>query len=373
MKTSYYTLTIIFATLYAAHAENYAGWATGEARNGYGTIIYSETTGSEWERQGSNQIPNASLSGVFAVDHKTAWVVGNHDAGYGTILFTENAGTTWERKGLGSPALKNKELMKVHCYGTNIWAVGKGAIAYSSDNGVSWTNVITDTYSNTLFQAVYAVNSTCVWVGGEGATAPPDNSATILKTMDAGVSWTRQTNGNVMTIHHVLGINAHDENFAYAVGGDGFAVLKTTDGGENWNVQTNRMLGLGDANELYVVNTQTVYIAVDNFVEWTHNAGDNWNSKTLTFYTMGTCAVNVSQAWACVDSPSGTGYVWYTSNSGSNWEEQLLRDGTRPASLKTVSFARDPVPVPEPGIIIFVGAVSIFVSQKRAQLRKNNR
>lgn len=364
MRKLYCTLTIALACVYSLNAEDYAGWAAGLASDGYGTIIYSDTTGREWVRQGSNQIPNVGMSGVYAVDYETAWVVGKPDSGYGTIFYTEDAGATWTRKGLGSPALENKELMKVHCCGTNVWAVGQSVIAYSPDNGMTWTNFISDTYSNTMFQAVFVVNSTCVWVGGEGATAPPDNSATILKTMDAGANWTRQTNGNVMEINHVLGINALNEEYAYAVGGDGFAILKTTDGGDTWVLQTNRVQGLGDANEVYVVNTQTVYVAVDNFIEWSHDAGASWNSHTLSYYTMGTCAINESQAWAAIQSPIGTGQVWYTSNAGVSWTEQKMHDGTRPAPLITVSFAKDPIP--EPALSLFLISISsIYVLRNR--------
>lgn len=336
----------------------YAGWAVGAVSNGYGTILYTDTTGDVWVRQGEGQLPNAAFTGVYAIDYMTAWVVGDEDDGYATIFFTEDAGATWQRKGHGQVALADIELGKVHAHNTHVWAVGKGALLYSPDAGATWTNAVPAAFSNVGFQAVYVVDETTVWVGGDGNVSEGDTFATILYSQDAGQSWTRQTNGGVREVDHVLGISAWDAQQAWAVGGDGFAVLRTYDGGDTWERMTNTTMGLGDANEVYVVTPDTIYTAVDNFIQWTHDGGETWQTKTTTYYTMGVCAVNTQMAWAVVSPPVGGGYIWHTADEGETWTEQFLEGGVRPVALWTISFATEPVPEPSVWGIMILGALA---------------
>ena len=102
MKKFFYI--IVFLILFISSTgkcTDYAGWTVGGKHNGYGAIFGTIDSGTTWSRQGSNQIVNANLSGVFAVDPKTAWVVGNVHSNYATIYNTIDGGQTWNRKGFG--------------------------------------------------------------------------------------------------------------------------------------------------------------------------------------------------------------------------------------------------------------------------------
>jgi hypothetical protein len=99
-----------------------------------------------------------------------------------------------------------------------------------------------------------------VWVTG----ASNDGLATILKSGDGGLTWLRQTNGDVIQAETLLGISAVDASSAWTVGGNpngGYVVLHTGDGGSNWTKMYS--LGLGDANEVSAANAAAVWVACE--------------------------------------------------------------------------------------------------------------
>jgi len=323
MKKNIFLLVLLsFTFSLNVFGEDYAGWVVGGKNNGYGSVFGTIDSGTTWIRQGSNQIVDASMNGVFAVDSLTAWAVGDIHSNYATIYNTIDGGENWIRKGFGQSALLDISLAKVHVSSNNIWAVGMNAILLSSDNGVSWTNCIPiENYKDHLLQGVFSIDGNIAWVTG-GATNPND-FAIILKTTDSGKNWVRQTNGDITNANHILGISAANSNTLWAVGGDGtFIVLRSDDGGDSWEKQHSAG-GLGDANEVYAVDTQTVWVAVDTLIEWTNDGGNSWSNKTTLDYTMGITAVNKNEAWAAVDQGyQNMGYIYHTSNGGETWDEQ---------------------------------------------------
>lgn len=357
----YSIITAFLTHALSCAAEPYAGWAAGGAKDGYGTIIATADSGATWVRQGSGQIANVQVGGVFAVTPLAAWAVGAPDAGYATIYHTVDGGITWTRKGVGQAALLNIELLKVHVSSNIVWAVGKDAILRSDDAGATWTNCLPVAYTNTLLQAVFSLGGSTVWAGGEGTTIT--DHATLLYSTNAGQSWVQQV---VTQADHILGVSAVNPQTAWAVGGDGFVVLRTDDGGTTW-LQQPAQGGLGDANEVDAVNTQVVWVAVDNFIEWTTNGGQDWTTHGVYNYVMGISAVNETEVWAV--STGGitmTGDIWHTSTGGVTWEPQTLA-GEAPAPLWNVSFAHEPVP--EPGsaaIIVAMGAAVMRIRRRRA-------
>ena len=356
-KIFYFILIFFFGFSSLSFGEYYAGWTVGRARDGYGAIYSTIDSGTNWERQGSNQIADVNLYGVFAIDPNTAWVVGSSNSGYATIYYTNDGGNTWERKGIGSPALSNVSLSKVHVSSNNIWATGFGAIIHSSDNGNSWTNCIPVEYTNILLQGIFSINGSTVWVSGAGTSKT--DYATMLKTTDGGQSWIRQSGGIITNINHLLGISAANPQELWAVGGGGFITLHSNDGGNSWTLQSQSS-NYGDANEVSAVNSNTVWVANDNFVQWSFDGGITWSNKTSFFYTMGITAVNETEAWSAIcDAIYNKGYVNHTSDGGQNWEQQL---STAPP-LWTISFAHEAIPEPI-HILLFIYQIFLITHRK---------
>ena len=359
MRPSFHvTLAIAFLFPLLTHAVDYAGWAVGDPRDGYGTIIHTEDSGDTWYRQGSGQIANISMGGVCAVSPLEAWVVATTNQGYGTVYHTTDGGATWTRKGLGDAALAQVNLAKVHVRSNHVWAVGYGGIVHSADNGATWDNTAPPEYRSILLQGVFTVDGKTVWATGEGTNG--SDFACILKTTDCGTNWTRQTGGSITQANHILGISAVNTETAWCVGGDGYLCFHTTDGGATWEKENNPG-GLGDGNEVYAVNTQTVWLAIDRYIGWTHDGGAAWATQNTSPYCMGISAVNESLAWGCVVQVTHTGRVYHTSDGGTNWALQV-DDGDGIASLWNISFATEPVP--EPAGALLLGAVVCATARK---------
>lgn len=322
-------------------ADQYVGWAVGMAESGYGTVIATSDSGATWTRQGSGQFANVDFASVCAVSPSTAWVGGNADNGYATVYVTYDGGATWTRKGFGAPALQNIDIGKLHVSSNHIWAIGMNAILLSMDDGATWTNLLPAAYTNITLQGVNSVDGRAVWVGGGGIAA---GEAVLLHSADAGQTWQRQTNGAVQQASHILGISAINTQVVWAVGGDEFIVLRSNNGGATWSRQPSQG-GLGDANEVSAIDPHTVFVAADNFVQWSTNGGLSWAAQNTPPYCMGIAAVDGRTAWAVVHGQDGTGSVWHTANGGASWERQALNI-TPLAPLWTVSFAREPISEP---------------------------
>ena len=336
-----------------AATDYYAGWAAGNLWDNYGTILRSTDSGKTWTRQGHGQIAAVNMSGVCAVDPDTAWVVGNSD-GYATIYHTTDGGSTWVRKG-SAANLPDVDLTKVHGPDDNhVWAVGgslsESVILHTSNGGATWTNQLPAGYEGILLQGVYAPDSNTVWVTG----GPRDGYPTLLKSTDAGVSWTRQSGGDVALPgnDHILDISAVDSETAWAIGGNDLSggnwfVLKTDDGGATWIQQTK---GAHDGNNVCAVDASTVWTASDSVICWSSDGGDSWGVHNSEEYTMGISSVSSQQAWAVTFYFNGT--IRHTTDGGAGWTVLTELDGKTLPPLWTVSFSTDPVPVPTPEYVV---------------------
>lgn len=331
-----------------AAPNNHAGWTVGDLWNGYGTILRSTDSGQTWTRQGDGQIADVDLKGVSAVDPYTAWVVGKSD-GYATIYHTADGGKTWVRKGT-SANIPDIELLKVHAPDANhVWAVGYGTILHTCDGGATWTNQIPAGYEFTPLQGVYAPDNSTIWVTG----GSNDGYPTILKSIDAGLSWARQSGGDVAHpgYDHILGISAVDSSTAWAIGGDntsmGWFVLKTGDGGNIWSLQTNGTL---DGNNICAVNGSTIWAVSDTTISWSTDGGTSWSSHNSDYYTMGISAVSSQEAWAVCYARNGS--IRHTADGGASWTVLTgLGEETLPGLL-TVSFSNHAMPKPTPEYVI---------------------
>ena len=361
MKTlQFAVLGVMLMCAVTCESANYAGWTVGTNAGGYGTILHTANSGVTWTRQGApGQIADAFLESVYAVNPLTAWVVGGPANGYATIYRTTDGGSTWLRQG-SAATLPGTGLGKVIARGNDIWAVGLNAILHSPDGGTTWTNRLPDGYGNITLQGLYTLDGKTVWVSGG---SNQDGFATLLKSDDAGLTWARQSGGDVNKADHLLGISAVDEMTLWAVGGTGrgYIALNSIDGGTTWTEQPG-FRGLYDINEVQALNDSVVWIAADNAVYWTTDGGENWKIEIAGPYTLDVSAVSVLQAWAVVGGThDNIGDIWHTSDGGATWEEQ---GGMTLPSLSGVSFTPSAVPEPSSGVLIAVGA-GVFVWRLR--------
>ena len=343
-----------------AWGADYAGWAVGEDANNNGVIIHTTDSGATWQQQGAGMFSGASLLDVFALDRSTAYAVGEVVNGFSSIYRTTDAGLSWNRMG-SSADLPTAALYKIAVPDAqNIWAVGPGTIVHSGDGGANWINQTPAGYSSTPLQGVSSPDGLNVWATG----LAKDGYATALKSTDAGLTWTRQSNGLDPDADHLLGVATLDGNTAWAVGGPDGAVFKTTNGGDKWDFVVSAEPG-HDANELKIVNTDTIWVACDSTIDWTFDGGNTWNSYNTADYTMQLSVADQTNVWAISEGIST--HLFHTGDGGLNWEEQTLPGGVPLRNLHSVSFASEAVPEPS-GIalmVIVIGAGAGFLVRRR--------
>jgi predicted outer membrane repeat protein len=178
-----------------------------------------------------------------------------------------------------------------------------------------------DNATTTPLNSVFFTNTNIGYaVGG-----PP---AVLLKTIDAGQSWTKLSETGT-NFRSVCFLNA---DTGFVVGGSG-EIHKSTDGGNIWTIQIN-----GTTTSLYSVffiNSQTGFITGDNGkILKTHDGGQNWTQQNS-----GTTSTLYSVYFTDVDTGyvvGASGTILKTTNSGLNWTAQNV--GTSISTLRSVYF-----------------------------------
>jgi len=196
------------------------------------------------------------------------------------------------------------------------YAVGdSGTIIKTIDAGVNWTKLASGTTNN--LNSVYFVDANTGYaVGGLG---------TILKTIDAGTNWTALLSG---ISNSLLSVRFTDANTGYAVGVNN-SILKTIDGGKAW---TDLSIGPnGDIFSVYFTDANTGYAACS----YTRNGGiikTVDGGKTWTFQSS---SLNHGPLYSVYFTDSNTGYavggnffsdkfslILKTTNGGLDWITQ---------------------------------------------------
>ena len=223
-------------SVYFIHSDT--GYAVGSS----GLIIKTIDGGKEWSVQ-SYLKPNEkyyNLHSVFFIDANFGYAVGGNDS-LGIILKTNNGGTTWTQQTSGT----NQNLNSVCFVDTNTgYAVGgglwdkKGIILKTIDGGHKWMELSYTSPEDMYYElkSVFFINTNTGYaVGGttvrskQGKAIRIDKvDGLILKTIDGGTTWEKQTSG----INRVLlSVFFNDNNTGYIVGDRG-VILKTTNGGK---------------------------------------------------------------------------------------------------------------------------------------------
>ena len=325
----------------ATSSSQLIGWTVGGSRDGYATILNTTNGGADWVRQGGpEELVDAALNCVAAVDADTAWTVGWNTQGYSTIYHTTNGGIDWVRQGTRD-TVGNVALSKISACNREVaWVSGdKGTVLLTTDGGQTWRDRSPAGYSN-YFQGITALDANFAWAAGH----MQDGYASILHTTNGGLSWIRQSGEDVTNLANILSIGAADALHLWAVGFHGISegrVIGTTNGGATWKILYEAAY---HANELYVVNTAQVYVALDSFVIKTMDGGRAWEEiggRSTAYATMGICAPDGRNVWAASENWAG-GFIYHIPFGGTDWLDQTPSNGV--ASLSYISFPRQTEP-----------------------------
>ncbi|MFH1387228.1 MAG: YCF48-related protein [bacterium] len=169
-------------------------------------------------------------------------------------------------------------------------------------------------------------------VGYVGCNSVGDGHGVILKTIDAGVTWTRVGSSELPDVN-LPEVRAIDKLTALATGmpsGGYGLILKTTDGGATWQrlgtsatIPNVEMAGIG------AVNTQTYWVVgFSGTILKTINGGTTWVSQEaagITANLSAVSAVDANNAWIIGDNQNGYSIILHTTDGGTTW----TREGTK--------------------------------------------
>jgi len=213
-----------------------------------GVVLTTGDAGSTWAQA---SIPAGAIvvTGVECADADDCTVI----ASDGTTFWSAHStdfGHTWEREGDLPPGFLDAGHLScaagAACLVTGYTATtaghGQGAVAISTDGGVTWTAATVPTGTGLLQSAACATISSCLAVGTTSTTvsAPVPAQGVLLTSDDGGHTWTRAAGAE--PIDDIFGIDCPSPSICAMVGtnwigtpavGTG-AVAHSSDGGADF-------------------------------------------------------------------------------------------------------------------------------------------
>ncbi|MES2593573.1 MAG: YCF48-related protein [Bacteroidota bacterium] len=301
------------------------GYITGGVSGNPGTILKTTNAGATWVN-----IPTSGVStNVIYSLYFTSITEGYAYDYSGKVLKTVNGGSNWSPVSSGTP--NTPGMLYFNNANDGLLVTSTGAISKTTNAGTSWTGVTSGT-TDALGGIDFFDANNGFTVGGNVS----GNTATILSTTDAGLTWSPVALGS--GISRLNKVDFVDQNSGYVVGNDG-AILKYSScpAGSGWNELTsgitNHLLGVSapNGNICYVSGYSGKILK-------TSNGGSTWvqqNSGTSQ-HLYSICFTDVNNGYAVGDNSSAV----KTTNGGLTWT--AMTTGTS-VSFRYIYFFNDTI------------------------------
>jgi photosystem II stability/assembly factor-like uncharacterized protein len=147
-----------------------------------------------------------------------------------------------------------------------------GIVLYTSDGGTTW-EVKHKTFANEDYIWKIQTPDSVHYYGSLDAL-PSTGNVRIVKSADAGLSWTTDTIRNTYSYMQTIGFIDTQHGWTGGLS----TLLETTDGGENWDPIT-----VGSAyNRFYRVNENTAFLSGDRIYKYTNGTPTSVDQLYLT-------------------------------------------------------------------------------------------
>ncbi len=282
------------------------GWVVGDG----GTIFHSADGGLSWSAQISNV--STILYGVRFVDQSAGWVAGEA----GVILKTVDGGDTWLPQASGT----NSNLKTIHFQSASSgWVVGSGIALHTLDGGNSW-QPRNNGLANVDCRSVSFVSENIGVIAGVAHDSP--SGGAVFYTSNAGVSWSQ-----VIHIGYELNSVAFgSQSVGYAVGALG-VIVKTTNAGASWSDIGSLTAGGGWGLD-FVNPTTGWYVAGYDGLIQTTDGGATWHHQSSIFGGRAIDFINTTTGWYVRNSQYGGGNgIHKTIDGGQTWTLQSSVSG----------------------------------------------
>lgn len=194
-----------------------------ESTNPYpnGAVLKTTDGGTNWDYLYNGNLP--TLYDLCYLDPNTVVIVGT-----GIILKTTNAGETWDTLNAGIKKFRSVDFTDLNSGVVVADSANKAILLRTTDGGTSWLQQTMETENLFLYDVSFSDHNNGTIVGE--IYSPLYNETQqgiILKTSDAGITWTNQNSG---TKFYLNSISFNDNENGW-VAGDKGTILHTTDGG----------------------------------------------------------------------------------------------------------------------------------------------
>ena len=278
-----------------------------------GGIFKTVNGGESWKRVNS-QVEGEEyyLNNIFFLNEQKGWVGGfdNDFSSYtpAPLFYTNDGGETWTEVDWVDD---ERFLDQITFYDENLgYAIGRtnGGVYRTTDGGSSWEALFGESIRSALF-GIDATDDQNAWaVGADGA---------ILATSNGGENWNVQNSDALKTLRDIQFLDTQN---GWAVGDNG-TVITTTNGGENWTIVETGV----DENlrSIKMLNPTNGWIVGDNsLVLKTSDGGDSWESESLfpddTLQLNSIVFIDDSKGW--LGGEEGT--ILHTADGGETWNSQ---------------------------------------------------
>lgn len=264
------------------------------------SLMLSTVSAQQWELvtpvKTRSELPAVRMTGPT-----TGYMI---DRVMGFVLKTTDAGDSWKRFPFNM--LDKPKALWMWDEQRGIIAANSGRFYRTSNGWDAVTSVFQPTWGNG--SCIYFVNDTLGWAGME--------SGKILRTTDAGATWTLQTSG---TTNAIMDLHFVDELHGFACA-TGLVALRTDDGGATWT-----LLSLPTGTSLrrihFTDSMNGIGVGIGGVIARTSDAGDSWEPVTsptanslLGLHVRGNRMIAMG-TW---------GTVITSTDGGSNWSQLAL-------------------------------------------------
>jgi photosystem II stability/assembly factor-like uncharacterized protein len=269
---------------------------------GSGIVMVSNNNGLTWTTH--NVVDQSGTSLVASYMYGLHFFNGNTGVGTGVIasgnsecmLRTTNGATNWviTNSYNGGPILRYMNDLYFVNSSDGFAAGTNGRILKTSDGGLTWTSISSGSIE---WKSIWFTSPMNGYVVGNN---------TILKTTDGGSTWQPTTvSGNLTSV------SFGSPMVGFASGGGVF--YRTIDGGIIWTLMPEPFSSTG---AVYAVNQDTVYLAADQGIAISRDAGISWEKFTsITNSTINNILfTDETHGWAC----GNLGDVFKTVNGGGS-------------------------------------------------------
>ncbi len=224
-----------------------------------GTILHSVNSGTTWTAQSSNA-GGEDLHDIIFINPLTGIAVGSN----GTIVKTTDGGLNWNFifSGIG------ESLYSLFLSGGTLYTCGaNGKIAFSTNNGDSWTD-IPNSFSGLGydFLEIQKFGADTIFIS--------TNQPYIVSTNDNGLSWNLLNNGSSSPTSAMYFKNGLSGWIGTSTG----EIFSTTDGGNTWNPDFQHA-GNNEITCISFTDPMNGWFFAGNEIYRTANGGTVWGKE----------------------------------------------------------------------------------------------